>query len=86
MPEGRFGVRYRDGSRLLFNVDAQKLPYLGIWLNNGAFQKGYSITPEPCSVPFDAPDRAAARGYTSRIPVGETFTFAFHIRIEEDGL
>ena len=81
LPEGYFGVRYRDGSKLLFSVDPEKLPYLGIWLNNGEFQNGYSITPEPCTVPFDAPDRAAERGYTSVIPPKESFTFHIHISL-----
>ena len=79
MTEGVFGLEYADGKRLTFTLDEKKLPYLGIWFNNGEFQDLYSITPEPCSVPFDAPDRAAARGITSMIPAGECFTFTLHI-------
>lgn len=81
MPEGVFGVRYPDGSKLTFTVDPQKLPYLGVWLNNGAFQDGYSITPEPCSVPFDAPSRAAQRGYHSLIPASDAITFTIQIQL-----
>ncbi|MBE5891854.1 MAG: hypothetical protein E7286_00600 [Lachnospiraceae bacterium] len=79
MTEGVFGLEYVDGSRLTFSLDEKKMPYLGIWFNNGEFQDLYSITPEPCTVPYDAPDRAAARGITSIIPAGETFTFTLHI-------
>ena len=81
MPEGLFGVKYVDGTKLLFTFDPEKLPYLGLWLNNGAFQNGYSITPEPCTVPFDAPERAAKRGYTSTIPAGGAFAFAMQINL-----
>jgi len=79
MKEGNFGLEYSDGSRLVFEVDPEKLPYLGLWFNNGEFQNLYSITPEPCTVPFDAPDRAAKRGYRSSIPAKGDFTFKLHI-------
>lgn len=82
LPEGRFGLLYPTGSRLTFTLDEQKLPYLGLWFNNGEFQDLYSITPEPCTVPFDAPDRAAKRGYTSVIPAKESFSFTLHIAWE----
>ena len=81
--EGYFGLSYPDGGRLMFHFDPEKLPYLGIWFNNGQFQDGYSITPEPCTVPFDAPGKAADRGYTSSIPAGDEFVFTLKIRMEE---
>lgn len=84
LPEGWFGVRYADQSSLLFTVDPQKLPYLGIWLNNGTFQDGYSVTPEPCTVPFDAPNRAASRGHRSVIPAKGDFTFTIQVRFKEE--
>lgn len=82
MKEGTFGLAYPDGSQLNFTVDAGKIPYLGVWFNNGEFQDLYSITPEPCTVPFDAPDRAAKRGYRSVIPAKSIFSFKLHIAWE----
>lgn len=79
MPEGRFGLSYADGSKLTLEVDPEKIPYLGIWFNNGKFQDLYSITPEPCTVPLDAVDRAAKRGYESTIPRESEFRFTLHI-------
>ena len=64
--------------------DERKLPYLGIWMNNGEFQDIYTITPEPCTVPFDAPDRAAKRGITSVIAPREHFSFEIKITVKED--
>ncbi len=83
MKEGCFGLEYSDGSRLLFEVDPEKVPYLGIWFNNGEFQDLYSITPEPCTVPFDAPDRAEKRGYVSMVPAKSSFEFKLHIAWKE---
>ncbi len=80
--DGCFSVRYRDGRALLFAYDKEKLPYLGIWLNNGEFQDMYSIAPEPCTVPFDAPHKAAERGYTSVIPAKGEFSFIIHIYVK----
>ena len=83
MKEGYFGLKYSNGASLLFELDEKKLPYLGIWLNNGEFQDIYTITPEPCTVPFDAPDRAAKRGITSVIPSKSEFSFEIQITAKE---
>lgn len=79
MPNGVFGVQYPDDSSLVFEVDPQKIPYLGLWINNGEFQDLYSITPEPCTVPFDSPGRAKKRGYQSMIQAHSEFTFKLRI-------
>jgi len=84
MKTGVFGVGYPDGSKLQVTVDPQKLPYLGIWLNNGTFQGGYSITLEPCSLPFDAPSAAAKRGFTGEIPPNGVFLFEIKLQLKEE--
>lgn len=81
MKEGYFGVRYADGRRLIFRFDEQKLPYLGVWLNNGEFQGIYNVAPEPCTIPFDAPHKAASKGYFWQIAAREKFEFDIHISI-----
>jgi len=82
MKEGFFGLSYPNGDMLSFRFDPEKLPYLGVWLNNGYFQNIYSIAPEPCTVPFDAPDKAAARGYRSVIPPESAFECSIRIALE----
>lgn len=83
MKEDRFGVVYQDGSRLLFETDKEKLPYLGIWFGSGAFQNLHGMILEPCSVPLDAPDRAQKRGYTSVIPGKKSFSFRMTVSWED---
>ena len=82
--EGYFALSYTDGRILSFRFDREKLPYLGVWLNNGEFQDLYSIAPEPCTAPFDAPDKASAKGYVSKISANTSFSFEIHIQIGEN--
>ena len=86
MKDGFFGVRYSNGKALLFHFDENKLPYLGVWFNNGAFQEIYNLAPEPCTTPFDAPDKATKRGYETKIPAKSTFTFELEIELNENQL
>lgn len=83
MNEGYFGVRYTNGRELLFCFDKTKLPYLGVWLNNGEFQGIYNLAPEPCTAPFDAPDKAAQKGYSSQIPANSDFRFRIEISMRK---
>lgn len=83
MPEGFFGVRYASGRELFFRFDETKLPYFGVWLNNGEFQGIYNLAPEPCTAPFDAPDKAAQKGYSSQIDAASTFRFCIAISMRE---
>ena len=68
---------------MTFEVDPQKVPYLGIWFNNGEFQNLYNIALEPCTVPLDAPDRAQKRGYLTVIPANSKLEFEIHISWKE---
>ncbi len=81
MSEGRFSLRYPDSRKLTFEFDKEKMPYLGVWINNGEFQGIYNIAPEPCTVPFDAPHKAAERGYFSDIAPRSSFELDIKISI-----
>lgn len=83
IPEGWFGLSYPDGSKLYFNFTKEVLSYLGIWLNNGEFQDLYTITPEPCNLPFDAPYRASQRGLTAKIKAKDSCEFVINIELEQ---
>ena len=83
MKKGFFGARYPDGKELLFRFDETILPYLGVWINNGEFQGIYNLAPEPCTAPFDSPERAAQKGYGSKIPAKSVFEFEIDISVEK---
>lgn len=83
MKSGYFALRYATGKELSFRFNEKRLPYLGVWLNNGEFQNIYTISPEPCTAPFDAPDKAAERGYSSVIAPNSTFDFSIDIELSK---
>ena len=79
--KGFFSLQYPSGRELRFEYDKRRLPYLGVWLNNGEFQNIYSISPEPCTAPFDAPDKARAKGFCSELSADEIFEFSISITV-----
>ena len=79
---GRIGLRLADGRALTFHYDAAVLPYLGVWLNNGAFQQLYTVALEPASLPYDSPGRAGEAGYGGELAPHSALTFAVTIRCE----
>ena len=83
MKEGSFGVRYPNGRELTFRYDETKLPYLGVWINNGEFQGICNLAPEPCTAPFDSPERAAQKGYGTKLPAKSVFEFEMNILVEK---
>ena len=67
--EGRLIYRrYRDGLDVRIQYDADKLPYVGLWMNNGTFKGMYNAAVEMCTAPFDAPVHAEKRGYRCSLP------------------
>lgn len=46
----------------------QQVPYLGMWVNEGGWDGGYHIAPEPCTAPYDRWDVARQWGKLPVIP------------------
>lgn len=74
--EGRLRYSRRgNGPDLLIRYDADRLPYVGLWMNNGTFKGMYSAAVEMCTAPFDSPGKAEARGYPVDLPGGKSLLF-----------
>lgn len=66
MPEGWFGYRYPDDRlEMIISLPEDKIPYMGIWVNEGSFKNYYNIAPEPCTGTFDKPEMAEVYGQNS---------------------
>lgn len=82
-PEGHLSYIFPDNSALTLKYNAKKLPYIGVWMNNGHFKGMYNVAPEIASIPYDAPHEAAKRGVKSEILPGDTFEFDILISIDQ---
>ena len=61
---------------IILSYDADAMPYLGIWMNNGKFKGLYNAALEPCTAPYDSPVNAKEKGYNFIIGKGETYRVA----------
>ena len=74
--EGKITYRNsREGLDVTVRYDADVLPYVGVWMNNGTFKGMYNAAVEMCTAPFDAPAKAEAKGYRSVLPAGGVLSF-----------
>ena len=84
IPDGFCGYAYPDrGETFMMRYDREKLPYLGIWMNNGSSKGLYNVAPEICTAPFDAPGEAMKTGYCSVIPANGEVRFEISVGIEK---
>ena len=81
-PEG--WIRYRVGDRVfIMEYDREKIPYVGVWMNNGKFKGFPCATPEPCTVAFDKVSEGAKRGMQSTIPPHGCFDFSLKLSVRD---
>jgi hypothetical protein len=59
LPEGWCAIRYdSDGTELRFIFPEERVPFLGIWMNEGVFKDHYNVALEMCTGSMDRPDMA----------------------------
>jgi galactose mutarotase-like enzyme len=63
--------------QLLFNP--KKLPYLGVWINEGGFKNEYNVALEPCNGFYDTAEMAAKNGTLTPLKPGQSITFNLNI-------
>lgn len=84
LDEGWCAVRYPDGLLLALSFPAATVPYLGILLNEHAWDGRTNIFLEPCTATFDRPDAARLRGQASTVKARSTY--AWHLCLTVDRL
>lgn len=70
-------------SCLKLTYDVKKLPYLGIWVNDGGFKEMYSTAVEPCNIPYDSIKNAKKHGYEFSIPSKAAFEFEINLSLDD---
>ncbi len=82
-PKGE--IAYRAGGRkLVMTYDKEKIPYVGVWMNNGKFKGFPCATPEPCTVAFDKVSEGEKRGMQSVIAPHGSFDFSLKFSVLKD--
>lgn len=76
---GYFDKSIQRGIALEF--DSEKIPFLGVWMNNGGFKNMYSAAIEPCTLPFDTPLEAQKRGEALILQPGKEYSFEVCFRV-----
>lgn len=82
IPEGCCGYyNTKIDKTLLLSYDKEKLPYLGIWMNDGYLKEMNNIALEPCTMAFDRVDDAKKRGQKCFLEPKGSFEFNLNIDI-----
>jgi len=80
--EGWCGIEHTDsGEQLIYQYDAEKVPYLGVWKTQGGYRGDYNIALEPCTGIYD--DLYAANKIRRVAVVGPkgSYTWKFSMKI-----
>lgn len=81
-PKGE--IKYVVGdSAFVMEYDKDKIPYVGVWMNNGSFKGFPCATPEPCTVAFDKVSEGDKRGMHSVIAPFGSFDFTLKISVKK---
>lgn len=75
-----FGFR-DEFHEVIMNVDSDKVPYLGVWKNQGGFNQDYNFALEPCTGIYDNLNNAYNDQHCAVIQNGETYTWSFSMRV-----
>lgn len=82
VPRGFCGYKYKsDNTKLMLRFPKDKVPYLGIWVNNGSFKGMHNIALEICTGAFDRPDIARERNQFSVIKGGQDYEWFMEIDV-----
>jgi hypothetical protein len=87
LDEGWCAVRAPGGRLLALSFPVAAVPFLGILMNEQAFDDRYNIFLEPCSAPFDRVDIARLRGQGSSAKAHSRTTWHVCMTVDrlEDG-
>jgi len=62
-----------QGFNIGLSFPPDRVPYLGMWVNEGGWEGQYNIAPEPATGAMDRPDAAKEWGMNSVLKPGEPY-------------
>ncbi|AOQ23638.1 hypothetical protein MTAT_12200 [Moorella thermoacetica] len=67
---------------IAISFDPEKVPYLGMWVNEGEYWGQYNVAPEPCTGAYDRVDVATQWGTVAILDGKQTFEWYLNIAIK----
>lgn len=84
IPEGWCAYKYnRDNIVLKLTFPEEKVPYFGIWVNEGSFKGLYNFAPEPCTGAFDRIDIAKAHEKNSILKAKHEYSWFLNFEVKK---
>jgi hypothetical protein len=86
-PEPGIASVVQGGARLTFHFDAREVPWLGLWINNGAWS-GCGSAPytnigiEPATVPYDCVNEGIDNDAVSWLAPGEQRHWSMRVELQ----
>jgi hypothetical protein len=78
-------LRRDSGQWVRFEWDAARVPYLGLWVDEGALNHDSVAALEPMTAWYDDLALAYQKGEVVTLPAGETHTWTLTVRLGGDG-
>jgi galactose mutarotase-like enzyme len=78
-------LRVDTGAWVRLEWDASEIPYLGLWVDEGALVHESTAAPEPMTGWYDSLELAYKKGQVKTVPGGETHTWTLTARLGVDG-
>ncbi len=83
-PEGWCALRNeRSGLEIKLTFPSEQVPYLGMWVNEGAYHEQYNVAPEPCTGAFDSVATATQWGAVSVVPGMGSYEWSLSIEVNQ---
>jgi hypothetical protein len=83
IPKGWCAFRYNsDGTMLKLSFPEDKVPYLGIWVNQGDFHNYENIALEMCTGSLDRPDVAKLHSMNSVLKAKDEYSWFLNFQID----
>jgi hypothetical protein len=60
-----------------------RVPYLGVWVNEGGWEDQYNIAPEPATGAMDRVDFSKMWGMSSLLRAGEVKEWQLHLSVRQ---
>lgn len=82
IPKGNLTIQDTKWS-VNFAYDIEKIPYLGVWINEGGYAGQYNVALEPCTAPYDDLNIAMKMGRAPLLEAGEEYRWELNLTFND---